>query len=79
MTNSCLLCRIRDGVVPVELLYRDEFVYAMDMPSHSEHYLGPVHFLVIPNKRWLVQEIKESHNWDRIYIDEFYLVWKRRN
>jgi hypothetical protein len=35
--------------------------------------------LVIPNKRWLVQEIKASNAWDRIYIDEFYLVWKRRN
>lgn len=36
-------------------------------------------FLVIPNKRWLVQEVKESRTWERIYLDEFYLVWKRKN
>ncbi len=50
MTSSCILCRIRDGSVPVKLLYRDEFVYATDVPSHSEHHLGPVHFIVVPNK-----------------------------
>lgn len=50
MTSSCILCRIRDGEVAVELLHRDELVYAMDVPGHSEHFLGPVHFVVIPNK-----------------------------
>jgi histidine triad (HIT) family protein len=44
------LCRIRDGDVSVAMLYRDELVYAMDVPSHSEHYLGPVHFIVVPHK-----------------------------
>ena len=33
MTSSCILCRIRDGSVPVKLLYRDEFVYATDVPE----------------------------------------------
>ena len=50
MTSPCILCRIRDGDIAFHLLHRDDLVYAMDVPSHSKHYLGPVHFLVIPHK-----------------------------
>lgn len=35
--------------------------------------------LVGPNSRWLMQQIKDTHAWDLIYIDELYIVWKRSN
>jgi hypothetical protein len=35
--------------------------------------------MVTPNKRWLVQEIKNTHVWDSVYKDERYLVWERNN
>lgn len=33
--------------------------------------------LVIPNKRWLIQEVRETDTWDLLYRDERYLVWER--
>jgi hypothetical protein len=33
--------------------------------------------LVIPNKRWLVQDVRGTDNWDLLYRDERYLVWER--
>jgi hypothetical protein len=33
--------------------------------------------LVIPNKRWLITEVKDTHAWDLLYKDERYLVWER--
>ncbi|MGH3525017.1 MAG: HIT domain-containing protein [Mycobacterium sp.] len=50
MSKSCILCSTRDGRVPVATLYEDDLVFAIDMPSDSPHYLGPVHFLVISNE-----------------------------
>lgn len=35
--------------------------------------------LVVPNSRWLMLQIKDTHAWDRIYMDETYAVWQRRN
>lgn len=34
--------------------------------------------LVIPNKRWLVQAVTKTEDWDRIYRDDLYLVWRRK-
>lgn len=50
VSDRCILCEIRDGEPSVRKLYRDDLVYAIDMPRDSEFYLGPVHFMVIPNK-----------------------------
>jgi histidine triad (HIT) family protein len=50
MSDGCLFCRTRDGRVPVPKLYDDDLVFAIDVPPDSPHYLGPVHFLVIPNQ-----------------------------
>jgi hypothetical protein len=36
-------------------------------------------FLVIPNKRWLILEVKDTHAWELLYRDDRYLVWKRNN
>jgi histidine triad (HIT) family protein len=50
MNDRCVLCGIRDGKPAVPKLYADGLVYAIDMPKDSPYYLGPVHFMVIPNK-----------------------------
>lgn len=33
--------------------------------------------LVIPNKRWLIEDIQNTRAWDLLYEDARYLVWKR--
>jgi hypothetical protein len=33
--------------------------------------------LVIPNKNWLVRSVKDTKEWQRIYWDERYVVWKK--
>ena len=43
-----------------------------------EHSVSP-DLLIVPNRQWLVRQIKDTKNWDRLYTDEFYLVWQRRN
>jgi histidine triad (HIT) family protein len=50
MSESCILCRTRDGDVAVARLYEDDLVFAIDVPPEMPFYLGPVHFLVIPNE-----------------------------
>ena len=35
--------------------------------------------IVTPNSRWLTLQIKDTHAWDRIYMDEMYVVWQRIN
>jgi len=35
--------------------------------------------LIIPNKRWLIIGIKDTHAWERIYANERYLVWERQD
>ncbi len=50
MSESCIICRIGDGRVAVAKLYEDDLVFAVDMPSDSPYYLGPVHFRVVPNE-----------------------------
>jgi hypothetical protein len=35
--------------------------------------------LVTPNSRWLTLQLKDTHTWDRIYMDETYVVWQRIN
>ena len=50
MNEKCVLCGIRDGRVAVPKLYEDELVFAIDTPRDSPYYLGPVHFMIIPNK-----------------------------
>jgi len=34
--------------------------------------------LVISNKNWLVRAVKDTKEWERIYLDELYVVWKKR-
>jgi histidine triad (HIT) family protein len=41
---DCLFCKIRDGQVPAEIVYRDELVVAF----HDAHPKAPLHDLVIP-------------------------------
>jgi histidine triad (HIT) family protein len=50
MSESCILCKTRDGGVPLPKLYEDDLVFAIDVPPDMPFYLGPVHFLVIPNQ-----------------------------
>ena len=35
--------------------------------------------LVIPNKRWLVRAVTQTKSWERIYGDELYVVWEKRD
>ena len=58
-------CQLQKSWACIEEIERDESVF----PG----------LLVTPNKQWLIQQIKETHAWDRIYTDELYLVWQRRN
>lgn len=50
MSESCVLCKTRDGLVALPKLYEDDLVFAIDVPPDMPFYLGPVHFLVIPNQ-----------------------------
>jgi hypothetical protein len=34
--------------------------------------------LVIPNKNWLMRAVKDTKEWERIYQDNLYAVWKKR-
>jgi hypothetical protein len=33
--------------------------------------------LVISNKNWLIRAVKDTKEWERIYQDEIYVVWKK--
>ena len=44
MTEDCVFCRIRDGEIPSEILYRDEACFVIRDISP----LAPTHLLVIP-------------------------------
>jgi hypothetical protein len=33
--------------------------------------------LITPDKRWLMEQIKDTHTWDLIYRGERYFVWAR--
>jgi len=35
--------------------------------------------LIIPNQRWLIAQIKDTHLWESLYSNQRYLVWKRQN
>jgi histidine triad (HIT) family protein len=50
MAERCILCRARDDHAAVPKLHEDDLVFAIDVPPESPHYLGPVHFMVIPNE-----------------------------
>jgi histidine triad (HIT) family protein len=50
VTEQCILCSIRDGQRTVRKLYEDDLVFAIDVPSDSPYYLGPVHFVVTSKK-----------------------------
>ena len=44
--TGCLFCKIRDGEIPAEIIYKDE-----DMIAFKDiHPKAPVHFLVIPQR-----------------------------
>jgi histidine triad (HIT) family protein len=52
--NSCLFCKIVDGSVPAEIVYRDESVVAFkDINAQA-----PVHVLIIPTKH--VESVADS-------------------
>lgn len=44
--TDCLFCRIRDGEIPAEILYRDDDCLAF----RDIHPKAPVHVLVIPTR-----------------------------
>ena len=44
--SECLFCKIRDGVIPTDLIYEDDDVLAF----HDVNPQAPVHILVIPRK-----------------------------
>ena len=50
MAERCILCRARDDHAAVPKLHEDDLVFAIDVPPESLHYLGSVHFMVIPNE-----------------------------
>ena len=44
--HDCLFCRIRDGLIPAQPVYRDEHCFVLqDIPPQA-----PVHLLVLPNR-----------------------------
>lgn len=47
---KCLFCGIDEGKIAVKKIYDDDLVYAMDFPPENDHFLPPVHFMVIPHK-----------------------------
>ena len=45
MAEDCIFCKIRDGEIPADILYRDEYCFVIrDIAPKA-----PVHLLVIPN------------------------------
>jgi Diadenosine tetraphosphate (Ap4A) hydrolase and other HIT family hydrolases len=43
---DCLFCKIRDGEIPADIVYRDDDMLAF----RDIHPKAPVHFLVIPRR-----------------------------
>jgi hypothetical protein len=48
------------------------------MESLQQKYSVSPDLLVIPNKRWLIVQLKDTKAWDIIYTGERYLVWERK-
>jgi histidine triad (HIT) family protein len=46
MSDQCLFCKIRDGEIPGEFLYRDEDLFAI----RDINPQAPYHILLIPNR-----------------------------
>lgn len=46
MTDNCIFCNIINGVIPAQIVYRDEFLVAM----HDISPQAPVHLLLVPCK-----------------------------
>ncbi len=44
--ENCIFCKIRDGKIPKEFIYQDNF--AMVFPDI--HPLSPVHWLIVPKE-----------------------------
>ena len=48
------------------------------MESLQHKYSVSPDLLVVPNKRWLVLQLKDTKAWDIIYTGERYLVWEKK-
>lgn len=43
----------------------------------QQHAVSP-DLLVVPNKRWLILELKDTKSWSILYTGEQYVVWERK-
>lgn len=48
MPNDCIFCKIRDGEIPSEILYKDGDCFVI----RDINPLAPTHLLIIPNKHF---------------------------
>lgn len=48
MADECIFCKIRDGQVPGEVLYRDDSCFVIRDIAPA----APVHLLIIPNEHF---------------------------
>jgi histidine triad (HIT) family protein len=46
MKDDCIFCKILEGKIPSQMVYKDEKVTAF----HDVHPLAPVHILIVPNQ-----------------------------
>ena len=62
MGNDCIFCKIRDGEIPGEFLYRDNHCFVIrDIAPQA-----PVHLLVIPNVHFTFLSNLTSENHDML-------------
>ncbi len=48
MPNDCIFCKIRDGEIPSEILYRDDDCFVI----RDINPIAPTHLLIIPNQHF---------------------------
>ena len=48
MADDCIFCKIRDGEIPSEKLYRDEHCFVI----RDINPIAPTHLLIIPNQHF---------------------------
>ena len=69
--TACLFCRIRDGEIPSNKVYEDEYVIAF----HDIYPKAPLHVLIIPRKH--ISTINDLEDADAELVGRLFLAAKK--
>ncbi|MFZ1388468.1 MAG: histidine triad nucleotide-binding protein [Thiolinea sp.] len=69
--TACLFCRIRDGEIPSNKVYEDEYVIAF----HDIYPKAPLHVLIVPRKH--IATINDLEDGDAALVGRLFLAAKK--